>query len=271
MIATALYAMPTVLIGMVVIAACIGMTGVMLLLIHRLFPLEIRHAHNDVVGFIIAVVGVIYAVTLAFVAVTVWEDSTATRKVVYREADLVSDVVRDSSNLPEAISRPVQEALVRYLDAVVKVEWPDHKEGARPEAGLPELRRVHAILVGFNPATPGQEVIFGTLLPQVDALFDARRERIFLAVEGVDPVVWAVLLLGGVALVSFTCLFGLQSFPFHLLMAGILSFSIGLVMVMVVLDQPLRGEDQISPDPYLFVMEHLKQEYLETADILIRK
>jgi hypothetical protein len=184
---------------------------------------------------------VIYAVTLAFVAIIVWEESNETRKVIYQEADLVGNVVRDGSTLPEAVAKPVQEAMLRYLDTVVKVEWPQHRKNARPEAGLPELNRVHAALAGFNPATPGQEAMLGTLLPQLDALFDARRERIFLAGNGIDRVVWVVLLLGGVALVSFTCLFGLQSFFLHLLMAGMLSFSIGLVMVMVVvLDTPYK-------------------------------
>jgi hypothetical protein len=90
--------------------------------------------------------------------------------------------------------------------------------------------------------------------------------------NGVEPVVWTVILLGGVALVSFTCLFGLQSFLLHLLMAGMLSFSIGLVMVMVVvLDYPLRGEDQLSPAPYVLMMEYLKQEYPGTAGMLTQR
>src|SRR5689334_1563046 len=192
MIATALYAMPTAVIGIVVILACIGVTIVMLLLIHRLFPFEIRHAHNDVVGFIIAVVGVIYAVTLAFVAVIVWEESNETQKVMHKEAALVGDVVRDSSILSEAVAKPVQEAMLRYLETVVKVEWPQHKKNVRPEAGLPELHKVHAVLTGFSPETPGQQAMFGTLLPELNALFDARHERIFLAMNGVDPVVWGV-------------------------------------------------------------------------------
>jgi hypothetical protein len=44
-----------------------------LLLVQRLVPIELRKQHNDVAGFIYAVVGIAYAVLLGLVVVAAWE------------------------------------------------------------------------------------------------------------------------------------------------------------------------------------------------------
>jgi hypothetical protein len=41
---------------------------------HRLVHVDVRKAHNDLAGFTIAVVGVLYAVLLAFIAIATRSD-----------------------------------------------------------------------------------------------------------------------------------------------------------------------------------------------------
>ena len=45
-----------------------------LVLVQRLVPIERRQEHNDVAGFIYAVLGVAYAVLLGLMVVAVWQD-----------------------------------------------------------------------------------------------------------------------------------------------------------------------------------------------------
>ena len=40
----------------------------------RLVPIAVRRQHNDVAGFIYAVLGVVYAVLLGLMVVAVWEE-----------------------------------------------------------------------------------------------------------------------------------------------------------------------------------------------------
>ena len=42
-------------------------------LVQRLVPSEKRQEHNEVAGFLYAVVGVVYAVLLALLVIAVWE------------------------------------------------------------------------------------------------------------------------------------------------------------------------------------------------------
>jgi hypothetical protein len=45
-----------------------------LVLVEYLVPWQVRRQHNDVAGFIYAVLGVVYAVLLGFATIVVWED-----------------------------------------------------------------------------------------------------------------------------------------------------------------------------------------------------
>jgi hypothetical protein len=62
----------TVLYGVLVVGGCCLLALAGFELVHRLVPVASRQRHNDVAGFIYAALGVIYAVLLALVVITVW-------------------------------------------------------------------------------------------------------------------------------------------------------------------------------------------------------
>ena len=72
-----------------------------LVLVQRLVPPERREAHNDVAGFIYAVLGVAYAVLLAFMLISVWQDYETAQTNVENEAHELAGVYFLASRLPE--------------------------------------------------------------------------------------------------------------------------------------------------------------------------
>src|SRR5215208_3171885 len=80
----------TVLFGvLVVIGACLAaLAG--LELVQRLVPAQKRQEHNDVAGFLSAVVGVVYAVLLAPLVMAVWEQYQRALETVEGEANTVA-------------------------------------------------------------------------------------------------------------------------------------------------------------------------------------
>ena len=72
-----------------------------LVLVQRLVPPERREGQNDVAGFIFAVLGVAYAVLLAFVVIAVWEDYKTAQTDVQSEANELAGVYFLASQLPE--------------------------------------------------------------------------------------------------------------------------------------------------------------------------
>ena len=73
--------------------------------LRRAWPALLEGDHNEVTGFIIAVVGVIYAVLLGFVVIVSWENSTRPRSR-RTGGQRPSDHVSRQRRLPAADSRP---------------------------------------------------------------------------------------------------------------------------------------------------------------------
>ena len=65
--------------GLLLVAVAVVVAVVGLVLVQRLVPTERRKEHNDVAGFIYAVLGVAYAVLLGLILIAVWENGTRPR------------------------------------------------------------------------------------------------------------------------------------------------------------------------------------------------
>ena len=82
----------TVVFGVLVVFAVCLVAVAGLELVQRLVPAEKRQEHNDVAGFLYAVVGVVYAVLLALLVIAVWEQYQKARKTVESEANAVAEI-----------------------------------------------------------------------------------------------------------------------------------------------------------------------------------
>src|SRR5215203_2260602 len=100
-------------------------------------------------------------------------------------------------------------------------------------AGWTQHEDIQANLQDFQPHTPADEQLYAEGLDQVQRLGDARRMRLFAAEEGIPGVLWAVLIFGGLAAVSFPYLFGLENTWAHRLMVVTLAAVIGLVLFTI--------------------------------------
>ena len=89
------------LVAFVIVAAAeIYSIGLMVLSRRRLGSTFLS-LNNEVAGFKFAVVGVMYAVLLAFVVIVVWEDYRDTEAAVRNEAKAIVDLHQVSSALPD--------------------------------------------------------------------------------------------------------------------------------------------------------------------------
>jgi hypothetical protein len=234
--------------------------------VHRLVPVASRQRHNDVAGFIYAALGVIYAVLLALVVISVWEEYQAASATVEQEANATAEIFWLGHELPEPEGTHLQELARSYAEEVVHKEWPLMAQGKQPpleeEAGTPAgwnlIDDIRATVHGFEPQTRAEEQLYAEGLNQVENLANARRTRLIASEEGVPGVLWSVLIFGGIAAVGFTYLFGLENTWAHRLMVVTLAAVIGLVLFTIgALGHPFAGGARIGTGFFELVLERM--------------
>ena len=227
-----------------------------LALVQRLVPPERREGQNDVAGFIFAVLGIAYAVLLAFVVVAVWQDYKTAQTNVESEAHELAGVYFLASRLPEPQRTRLQDLARTYAGVVVKEEWPMMERGQTSPRVDSLVSRLRSTLLGFDPHTKGEQVLYEQGLTRLHDVADARRSRLLEVREGIPRLLWVVLVGGGVITVSFTYLFGLRSNVAHSLMVAALTLVIcGILFTIGEFDYPFSGVVEIRPDAFREVLD----------------
>src|SRR5215212_3150379 len=257
----------TLLFGvLVVIGVCLAaLAG--LELVQRLVPAEKRQEHNDVAGFLYAVVGVVYAVLLALLVIAVWQQFQKANETVESEANAVAEIAWLAHRLPEPEHHVLQEDARSYAQEVVDEEWPRMEQGLGGVQSLPEgwdlVDDIRATLQDFEPGTVAEQELYAEGLDQIQRLGDARRMRVVAAKEGLPGVLWAVLVFGAVVAVGFTYLFGMQNSWAHRLMVMSLTAVIALVLFTVgVMEHPFSGGARLDPDSFELILERFETSKL---------
>jgi Protein of unknown function (DUF4239) len=255
---------------LVVCGACI-VAVIGLAVVQRLVPVEIRKEHNDVAGFIYAVLGVIYAVLLALVVIAVWEDFGRANVTVETEANALAEIAWLAYALPEPEGRHLQELARSYAEEVVHKEWPLMEQGKTPlmestqetPSGWILIDDIRATLQGYEPRTAAEEQLYAEGLDQVQRLADARRLRLVQAEEGLPTVLWVVLVVAGIVVVGFAYLFGLENTGTHALMVASLAGVIALgLFTIAAMEHPFSGGAKIEPSAFELVLDRLETSKL---------
>ena len=242
-----------------------------LALVQVLVPATSRRRHNDIAGFIYAVLGVIYAVLLALVVIAVWEDYERARETVESEANATAEIFWLAHRLPEPERDRLQELSRSYAEEVVEREWPLMREGQAPLMGQGQatpngwviIDDIRATLQGFEPGTPAEAALYAEGIDQVEELASARRMRLVEAEEGLPGVLWVVLVFSGAAAISFTYLFGLDSTWAHRLMVGALAAVIGMVLYTIgAMEHPFSGGASIGTGAFDLILERFETSRL---------
>jgi hypothetical protein len=212
---------------------------------------EFRRRHNDAAAAIFSVVGVTFAVLLAFVAMLAWEGFNKAKDASYVEAASVIDLYNVSIGFAEAEKSSMRDDLIGYLETVVRVEWPAQAEGRTVDRGTAYLKNLNRTAIGLKPASLADGNLHAQLLQCLSRLWHARHQRLLAAETTIPAVVWIVLLAGGGLTIIFSSFLGVPSLGMHLAMSATLAISGVLVLILIIaLSNPFRGDFRVSTEPF---------------------
>jgi len=239
----------------VIIAAVIG-----LYLFRRWVPIDLLAEHHDVTGAKFQVMGTIYAVLLAFVVITVWEQYSTVETVVEIESSKLLDLYRDAEQYPEPQRTQLRDQLRTYTELVVKQEWDTMGRGhgsKRAQAQFEKLWKVYKDLPVDNLREMAAQA---ETLRRMNELSENRQLRLLQARSRIPPILWVALVLGGITTVGFSYFFGARNVGLQAVMIAIFTGAIALFFyVIAALDTPFSGIGFVSPAPFeraLHVMTH---------------
>src|SRR5215212_7047822 len=257
-----------IITGLLIVALAMLVAVGGLVLVQRLYSTDRRKQHNDVAGFIYAVLGVAYAVLLGLMLIAVWEKWNVAEALTTDEANELAGIFWWAHALPKPQGRHIQELARSYAQVVVEEEWPLMAQGRASPKAWATLDELKGTILGLNPPKGAKQLgydqmRYNEMLVQLHDLGNARRERLLAASEGLPTILWIVLILGGVITVSFTYLFGLEDTLVHLLMVAALAMIISKSLFTVAaLDYPFKGDIRIHPSAYEQDLERFHESKL---------
>lgn len=241
--------MPAPVAGAVVVFGFVVASLLVALVVDRISPRELRIEHNDLAGFILAVIGVIYAVLLAFVTIGVWERFQVAESRSYEEAAALTSIYRDAGSFEQ--SRELRASLRAYVEGLLAYEWPKMERGQESSRVDAEIERVDTMVRSLPVTTESRQDVHGQMLSALNVALGDRDARLAEDATGINGLMWIVLVLGAFVTIGFTSLFGFRRDIMQYLMIGSLAFLIGLVLFLAMaMNYPYRGAVTVEPKAF---------------------
>lgn len=241
---------PLWLVGMVVTVVMVGYAVGLMLITRIHYGADRLSLNNEVAGFKYAVVGVLYAVLLAFVVIAVWEDYSQTESSVRDESKAAIDLYHVARALPEK-GVEIQKAVRQYTKSVYDNSWDAMSLGGRSERVARDLRALNQAILEQEPSNAKEQVLFQHALDLLTIITDSRNERLESANGSVPGVLWFVLLVGGMVTLGYPAFFASSNLGAQILMTGSLAALLALTLFLgLAFDFPFTGDPHISKAPF---------------------
>lgn len=255
--AEAILSLPTWLTGVLIIGGFTALSIGCLLLLRGWVRRSLVEMHNDVAGFLIAVVGVMYAVLLAFLIIVDWEQFNAASRMATDESSTLTSMYHETGLLPQAIRPEARASLRTYTHRVIDDEWKTMQKGKGSPLVDTALTRMYRVYDGLNRTKAGQGTTDESFR-LLDELSAQRAARLAASNESLNGVFWLVLIIGAIITVGYSLIFYLENVRMQMVMTGGLAALIAaLLFLLLVVDHPFLGDVHISSESFRAALEQM--------------
>ncbi len=171
-----------IVIGVPVIVA------VLLYVTQHLVPHTTRRQHNDVAGFVYAVLGVLFTVMLGFVVVDEWQSLETIKTNTFDEANELGTLFWNARALPPATGRALEQTTRDYANVVINTEWSVMNDGESSPQATNIVYTMRDEINALPVDTLKEQTLYQYSLHAVNDLAAARRQRIDESGERVPDI-----------------------------------------------------------------------------------
>lgn len=228
-------------------------------LVRRSVSISSLESHHEVAGFVYAVVGVLYAVIIGFIILSVWEQFIIAQERFEDEATKLASVYRNSLGLQDStIKAEINSSVNNYVYTMVNNELPAMKNFKTSEENRQAYLKLWNIFYNYHPENSVNIFWYDKTVDSMKDLLNSRKLRIMSIDLGVPFYMWVVLIMGSIITIGFTFLFGTKKILPQALIVISLSGMIGLSLILVdALDHPYSGIIHIKSEAFKMLMQRL--------------
>ena len=176
-----LYNLPGWLMAVCIVGTVVGLAYPGYFLIRQVWRRSFTDVETNVSMAVLTVIATIYALLLAFVAVSVWQSFGAAETAVVNEANSVGQLARDLSIFDSAESLEARRMLRKYADIVATVEWHDMERGQSNSEAWNAFDRMFHTIGELEPDTPRREALTPEIWATANDVLNERRTRLHTA------------------------------------------------------------------------------------------
>ncbi len=179
------------------------------------------------------------------------------QSLVSQEAGRINNLDRLLTRYGDPAIAQIRKELFDYIHSVVTDEWPDLQVGQGNEKTHMLWRGISRKIMSLEPESNRQTAMYTDIIKKSEEVAESREARIERSSTRLPNLFWIVILICMTALMAINTLF-VQSDSFHLGLK-ILPATLGaLISLLIITDQPFKGQSSVRPDALNKIIESIK-------------
>jgi hypothetical protein len=257
----------SVLVASVIIAGTTLLSIGGLLLARKLVNFQSLRPAHDVGGYLLSVIGTLYAVLLGFVVVDAMQQYQHARQITEVEADTLTDVYVMARRLPEPKRSEIQTLCRHYVEQVIATEWTAMSQGNFCPLAREKAVNLMESLVSFTPQTETEKLLYPIMVQESSVFWQNRQARILSADNHLPLFEWIALVAGAVIVIVFTFFFGLENLKLQIIMTALLSILVSLnFSLLLFFAYPYNGDLMIRKRAFRSTESLFEKQAGDAAD-----
>jgi hypothetical protein len=239
------------LFGLIVVSFTTALAVTGMIIVRRYVTLPTLITYHEVAGHMLSVVGTLYAVLLGFVIVDAMQHMQDVRSMVSMEASGLANIYLASEGLPDPRKSEIRRLCVEYAHEVIDDEWITLRERKYSQKTFSTVFKLWKQITTYDPVTQREQGLQQQLVSEICSMTQNHRTRVIASMRGVAPVMWFVLVTGGVFTIIFTYFFGVANMRIQSLMTVLVAMTLSLnVYLVYVFGNPMATDLGIKPGPF---------------------
>lgn len=213
--------------------------------------------HNAFISIYIAIIAGFMGVLISFLIVTVWNIAKQAALNSQQEAQSIFVLYQNMYSLPN--TEEIQKQIVKYLESIILVEYPELKNGQVPSLNSTILGDLQKQIYNYNFSN-ANNTLYSNSVQKLNDIVALRVNRLHDATVGLKPALWLVCILDACIIILMTYFLNCDGKYAHMFYVYIIStFIASLLFLIYIMNLPFRGSSGLKPYPFIEALNEIQK------------